>query len=58
MLTPIARDLFTGRVGLVRFIRSANGEVTGLTLSSTRVRRLPLQKIAAPPAQAAPSREE
>jgi CubicO group peptidase (beta-lactamase class C family) len=48
-LTPVAKDLFTGRLGLVRFVRDAAGEVTGLTLSSTRVRRLPLQKLAASP---------
>ncbi len=46
-LTPLARDLFTGRLGLMRFVRNPAGDVTGLTLSSARVRRLPLGKISA-----------
>ena len=41
------RDAFTG-AGTVSFQRSSSGEIIGLTLSSGRVRRLPLTKIAAP----------
>lgn len=47
VLSPVARDMFTGRSSLMRFVRNAAGEVTGITLSSARVRRLPLSKVAA-----------
>jgi hypothetical protein len=46
-LAPLRKDeFFSRRVGAITFKRSASGEVTGLTISTGRVRRLAMEKTA------------
>jgi len=37
MLRPAVRDVFTGEIGTVRFVRDANGHVAGFVLNARRV---------------------
>jgi len=36
-LRPAVRDVFTGEIGTVRFVRDANGHITGLVLNAGRI---------------------
>jgi len=43
-LRPITRDLFAGSVGIIRFTRNAQGQVSGFVLNGNRVRNMRFQK--------------
>ena len=43
-LRPITRDLFAGSVGIIRFKRNAQGQVSGFVLNGDRVRNMRFQK--------------
>ncbi len=43
-LRPIARDLFAGSIGSIRFTRNAQGEISGFALGAERVRNLRFEK--------------
>ena len=36
-LRPAVRDVFTGQIGTVRFVRDANGHVAGFVLNAGRI---------------------
>ena len=43
-LRPIAKDVFQGRIGHLRFERDANGTITGFLLEAGRIRNFAFQK--------------
>jgi hypothetical protein len=43
-LRPITRDLFAGSVGMIRFTRDAQGQVSGFVLNGGRVKNMRFQK--------------
>ena len=43
-LRPIARDLFAGSIGSIRFTRNAQDQVSGFVLNAGRVRNVRFQK--------------
>ena len=43
-LRPAVRDVFTGEVGIVQFVRDANGHVSGFVLNAGRIQNFHFTK--------------
>ena len=47
-LRPVAKDIFVGRIGFLRFERDATGNISGFLLDTGRIRNFRFQKRGEP----------